>query len=229
MDKRVDFLAKVPLLKSLSPEILGRLADQLTARDYNRDVLLFSKDEPGDALYIIVSGEVKIALYSKTGREIVLASFGPGDFFGEMSLLDEQPRSANAVTVAACKLLTLRRNSFMQFIESEPKAALELLHEMSLRLRSTNEKVGDLALIDVYGRVARFLLRLAESEGEPLGDWFLVTNRPTHQQIANNIGTARETVSRALSLFQRNGFIQIHGSDLLVSSVGEFANKYIDV
>ena len=229
MEKWVKFLAKVPLLASLPPHMLSRLSSQLTEKNVAEDTMLFSKEEFGNALYLIVSGEVKIVLYSKSGREIVLAKFGPGDFFGEMSLLDEQPRSANAVTLTECTLLTLHRSGFRRFIEAEPTAALDLLREMSLRIRSTNEKVRDLALFDVYGRVAMFLMRLAESEGEPVDNWLLIPRRPTHQQIANMIGTSRETVSRAMGLFQKNGYISHMGTGLLVSSKGEFADKYIEV
>ena len=229
MEKWVDSLAKVPLLSRLPQSMLVRLASEVTVKGYPKESMLFSKDDPGESLFIIVKGEVKIALYSRSGREIVLAKFGPGEYFGEMALLDEHPRSANAVTLTDCTLLALRRKDFHRFIESEPEAALELLRELSLRLRSTNEKVGDLALIDVYGRVARFLLRMAETEGEEQEGGYFISKRPTHQQIANMIGTARETVSRAIGLFQRSGYIRAQGAGLFVSSKGEFEDKYIEL
>ena len=229
MEGKVQFLAKVPLLASLSPQMLSRLAAQVSEKKVPKDTMLFAKDEPGDSMFIIVDGQVKIVLYSMSGRELVLTVFRAGEFFGEMALLDEHDRSATAVTLTDCTLLTLRRSQFQRFIESEPAAALDLLREMSLRLRITNEKVGDLALIDVYGRVARFLLRLAESEGEQEGDWIFIPKRPTHQQIAGMIGTARESVSRAMAMFQKSGYIRPQADGLLVSSKGEFADKYVQI
>lgn len=226
MERKVDFLAKVSLFANMKPEMLARLASQLTERKYANDSMLFAKDDPGDTLFIIVSGEVKIVLYSKSGREIVLAKFGSGDVFGEMSLLDGQTRSANAVTMKETTLLTLRRKDFERFIQAEPGAALELLKEISIRLRTTNEKVGDLALIDVYGRVARYILRLAREEGEEMDVGHFIPKLPTHQEIANMLGTARETVCRAMSLFQKNGYVHPTGDGVYVSFEGEFAEKY---
>jgi CRP-like cAMP-binding protein len=159
---------------------------------------------------------VKVVLYGQSGREVILSVFKPGDFFGEMSLLDNQPRSANVIAVEESRLLVLDRSSFAKHLSSNPRTALNVLSEMSKRLRRADAIIGNLALLDVYGRVARFLRELAKSEGHDTPEGVEIKQRPTQAEIAAMIGTSRETVSRALSEFQRRGFIELTGKRIVL-------------
>jgi CRP-like cAMP-binding protein len=139
-----------------------------------------------------------------------------GDFFGEMALLDRQPRSANVVAVEDSELLGLDREAFQTHVAANPTTAMAILAEMSRRLRHADEVIGDLALLDVYARVARAIRDLAQKEGEPAEGGLLIKERPTQQEIAGLIGTSRETVSRALNDFTRRGLLEMSGKKILV-------------
>ncbi|HEY2028286.1 MAG TPA: Crp/Fnr family transcriptional regulator, partial [Myxococcales bacterium] len=165
---------------------------------------------------VIASGKVKVVLYGETGREIILSILRKGDFFGEMSLLDRQPRSANVVAVEESELLCLDREAFQTHLAAHPTTSLAVLAEMSRRLRHADEVIGDLALLDVYARVARTVRELAQKQGEPVDGGLLIKERPTQQEIAGLIGTSRETVSRALSDFARRGLLEMSGKQILV-------------
>ena len=229
MERNAQFLSRIQLFQNLNQEILARLGTRLKEKKLPKGSMLFAKDDPGNTLFMILEGEVKVVLYSRDGREIVLAKFGAGDFFGEMCILDEHPRSANAITLTDTLLLTLDSISFRNFLETEPTVAVDLLREISIRLRNTNEKVGDLALMDVYGRVARLLFRLAEEQGEETEGGILIRNRPTHQEMANMVGTARETVSRAMSSFQKAGYIVVEKEGLLLPDSEGFFEKFAQI
>ncbi len=179
--------------------------------------MVVSQDEAGDALFVLVSGRVKVVLYGDSGREIILSMFKtPGDFFGEMSLLDNQPRSATVIAAERSRLLVLSRRDFQAHIEAHPRTALRVLTELSRRLRQADAVIGNLALLDVYGRLAGKLRELAAAEGEECDEGVVLRQRPTQAEIAAMIGTSRETVSRALSDLARRGLVVIGGRRLLL-------------
>jgi CRP-like cAMP-binding protein len=217
MSKTTDLLANVSIFKGLSAETLGRIALSLRPMTFARDAVIFGQDDHGDALYIIESGRVKVVLYGDSGREMILTLFRAGDFFGEMSLLDGQPRSANVIAVEDARVLMLSREDFVKHLEQSPGTALNILAEMSMRLRRADDIIGNLALLDVYGRLARVLIDLAHREGTTIDEGRLIRERPTQQDLASMIGTSRETVSRVLSEFQRRGFVSMQGKSLLLS------------
>lgn len=212
----VDLLKDVPLFAGLDDEDLARLSLLITEKHCQRDTVVVSATDPGDALYVVAEGEVKVSLWSDTGREVILAALGPGSFFGEMSLVDGEPRSANVACLTDALLLRLGRREFLQALRSYPTIAINVMTEVCVRLRRADESIGKLALLDVYGRVARYLLERCEEEGEVMPEGNLLKKIPTQQHIASRIGTSRETVSRALSEFQRRGFIEPRGKGLLV-------------
>jgi CRP-like cAMP-binding protein len=193
---------------------LERLAD---VRDYAEGALVVSQEDAGDALFVVVRGKLKVVLYGESGREIILSIFkSPGDFFGEMSLLDDEPRSANVIAAEPSRLLTLSRADFRAHISSHPRTALRVLTELSRRLRRADAVIGNLALLDVYGRLAGKLRELAASDGEETEEGIVVRQRPTQAEIAATIGTSRETVSRALSELVRRGYVAMTGKRLLL-------------
>lgn len=217
MTRQTDLLRQVSIFKGLDDHALNVLSHSLRPQEYGKDGLIVSQDDHGDALYIIESGRVKVVLYGESGREMILTMFRAGDFFGEMSLLDGQPRSANVLAMEEARLLVLSREDFLRALREVPAVAANILAEMSMRLRKADEIIGNLALLDVYGRVARLLIDLAKKEGDTTDEGVVITSRPTQQDIASMIGTSRETVSRVLSEFQRRGFLQMSGKKIVLS------------
>lgn len=210
-------LGSVPIFADLEPASVAALERIAEARDYPAGAVVVSQDERGDALFVLVKGKVKVVLYGDSGREIILSIFkAPGDFFGEMSLLDDEPRSATVIADAPSRLLAVSRRDFQSHLEEHPRTALRVLREMSRRLRRADAVIGNLALLDVYGRLAGKLRELAAAEGEETEAGVLVRERPTQAEIAATIGTSRETVSRALSEFARRGWLAMSGKRLLL-------------
>lgn len=211
-----DLLRSVSFFEGLHEDALSSLSKCLKPLDFVKDALIVSQDDAGDAMFIIESGRVKVVLYGETGREMILSLFKAGDVVGEMSLLDGQPRSANVIACEESRLLSLSRQDFVSAMGSEPGIAINVLSEMSRRLRRADDVIGNLALLDVYGRVARVLIDLAEREGEESDEGILIRERPTQQDLASMIGTSRETVSRVLSEFQRRGFLSMQGKKIVL-------------
>jgi CRP-like cAMP-binding protein len=210
-------LRKVTIFSHLDDAGIGDIERFTEMRDYPAGAVIVGLQDPGDSLYVLARGKVKVVLYGESGREIILSIFkSPGDFFGEMSLLDNQPRSANVIAMEPSSLLMLQRQSFAAHLQAHPQTALNVVAELSRRLRHADAIIGNLALLDVYGRVARKLKDLAEKEGEEIEDGVMIRERPTQQELAGMIGTSRETVSRALSDFARRGFLEMNGKRILL-------------
>jgi CRP/FNR family transcriptional regulator, cyclic AMP receptor protein len=216
MGRYKALLQQVSIFTGLDDEALEELERLLVPRTFQKDALIVSHEEAGDALFILAEGKAKAALLGESGREVILYMFKEGDFFGEMSLIDNQPRSANVQACEETTLLVLKREAFMRHIREHPGTALSVLQEMSRRLRRADEIIGSLALLDVYGRVARMLREMADREGEETEEGVVIKERPTQQDIAAMIGTSRETVSRALNDLTRRGYIDMSGKRILL-------------
>lgn len=212
----IELLRDVPVFAGLDDDDLSRLALMLTEKHYPKDSVVVSALDPGDALYIIVNGDAKVSLWSDNGREIILSTLHSGAFFGEMALIDGEARSANVTVTRDAHILRLSRKDFLAVLRRYPSITINVMTEMCVRLRRADESIGNLALLDVYGRVARFLIEKAEEEGDDSEEGIIIRKMPTQQHIASRIGTSRETVSRALSEFQRRGYIEQRGKGLLV-------------
>ena len=207
------FLGTVPLFKGLAPHELQRFAEVTREKTYPRGSVILFEDDPGDALFIVRIGRVKVVLVGDDGREVILGILGVGDHFGELSLIDDQPRSAHVIALEDSTLLVLRREDFKRRVEDTPAVAWSLMQELSGRLRRADDKIGGLVLLDVPGRIARLLL---DSAAEAGGD---ALDRPlTHQTIANTIGASRETVSRAMKGFQDSGWITVERRRIRLSN-----------
>jgi CRP-like cAMP-binding protein len=211
-------LKSVSIFADLDAAAVAALERLAELREYPAGAVIVSQEDRGDALFVLVKGKAKVVLYGDSGREIILSIFkSPGDFFGEMSLLDDQPRSATVIADEPSRLLVLSRRDFQAHIERHPRTALRVLQELSRRLRRADAVIGNLALLDVYGRLAGKLRELAATEGEETADGIVVRQRPTQSEIAAMIGTSRETVSRALSEFARRGWLSMTGKRLVLS------------
>jgi CRP-like cAMP-binding protein len=207
----VDDLKRVPLFSDLSSAELARFAEVTREREYPKNSVILFEDDPGDALYVVSGGQVKVVLIGEDGREVILSVLGDGDFFGEMSLIDDEPRSAHVIAMKDSRLLVLRRDDFQQQIREHPSIALKVLKVMVQRLRQADAKIGGLVLLDVNGRVARLLLDLADESGGPK-----ITRRLTHHTIAQMIGSSRETVSRAMRELVERGLIDVTRREITV-------------
>lgn len=214
--ERAELLSKVSIFAQLSQDEISDLVALTTVKEYPKDTPVLHQMDPGDSMFIIADGKVKVSRYGEDGREIILTTLGAGDFFGEMALLDSEPRSADVTTKLPSVLLSIKREDFLAHIRQYPSVAIGVLIEMSRRLRRADEKIGNLALLDVYGRVARVLLDISETEGVVTDEGITIENRPTHQEIASMIGTSRETVSRVLSDLAKDGYLTIQGKKIII-------------
>ncbi len=198
-----ETLRTIPLFAGLREGDVIRLATAARERTYPKNSVIVFEDDPGDALYVVVSGQVKVVLTAEDGREVILSVRDRGDFFGEMALIDDEPRSAHVIAIEDSRLLVLRREDFQRCLSDIPAIAIGMLRALVGRLRQADDKIGGLVLLDVPGRVASLILDLADEN-----DGVLVTKRITHHMIAQMIGSSRETVSRTMRGMVDQGLIQ---------------------
>ncbi len=194
----IDLLREFVLFAELDDRELQAIANVARSRHYARDEVVFHAEESGDVFCLVSRGRVKITMISPDGKEIILSIIGPGGFFGEMALLDDEPRSATVVAMEPLEIMTIWREEFLSLLAENFTITRKILAELSHRLRSASHRIESLATMDVYGRLARYFLDLARDQGEESEGGYIAVTRPTHQAIANMIGTSRETVSRLL-------------------------------
>jgi len=212
----ISQLRRVPLFEVLKDDDLEAIARVTITRGYDKDQVIILAEEEGDALFIIASGQVKVSIVSEDGREVILSLPGEGAVFGELSLLDGKPRSANVVATEDTELYMVRRTDFLQLIYKVPQIAVGLLAELAARLRKTDRKIEGLALLDVTSRISETLLQLAEEQGTQTELGITLASRPTHQQLANMSGTTRETVSRVLKRLEGQGYLSTEGRSITI-------------
>ena len=218
----VDLLKGVELFSELNEEQLEMIANLVIVKNYNRDeTVVLEGDDSVQALYLIATGSVQVYMTGVDGRETILSFLERGDFFGEMSLIDGEPRSASVRTVSDAKLLVIPRDSFLSLIRKSPEISMGLLSDLCKRLRKANKQIGSLSTMSVSGRVAGTLLNLMQERGVRVhtDNGTMVTvihNRPTQQQLADMSGTTRETVSRICSLLVRTNAIAMTGKDIVI-------------
>ena len=211
-----SFLRKVDLFSGLNDEELQDLAQLATARRFRKNSVIILAEDEGDDFFIIRQGQVKVSIAHEDGREIILSLLGEGDSFGELSLLDGKPRSANVIAIEPAELITLSRPYFLELVHKNPRIAASLLAELASRLRNTDYQIGNLALCNVTNRVSRTILRLALERGVETQDGMVLKRRPTHQQLGRMAGTTRETVTRVINRLEKEGYIVCEGREILV-------------
>jgi CRP/FNR family cyclic AMP-dependent transcriptional regulator len=198
-----NILKSVPLFSSFSDVQLSSLMPAVQHRSYPRNAFILRAGEETDALYIVLSGRVKVLIPDAEGHEVILSVMGPHDFFGEMGLLDDQPRSASVETLEPCEMLRISKTGFMNCVRENRDLAMLIIRNLVKRLREADRKIESLALIDVYGRVARLLIDMAQQVD---GKW-VIPHAPPKQEIARMIGASREMVSRVVKDLQHKGLI----------------------
>jgi CRP-like cAMP-binding protein len=205
---------KFSLFAGLDDRELESVAAVAKSRRYAKDDVVFHADESGDIFCLIKEGQVKVTMISPEGKEIILSMLGPGDFFGEMSLVDDEPRSATVIATEPLEVLTIWRSDFLQLLNENFSMTRKVLAELSRRLRNASNRIESLATMDVYGRLARFFLDLARENGKVLENGYVAVTRPTHQSIANMIGTSRETVSRLIHDLMKQNLLLSEGKTI---------------
>ena len=209
LSQQQDLLQLVPLFRGLPPALLGELARRLRPLRVPARATIFHTDDVGSQLYIIVRGVVKIFIPSPEGREVVLAIQRSGDLFGEMSLLDNEPRSASAVTMEESEMVSLSRADFQEVLEGHPEACRAILTVLVGRLRQTNQSVQDAYLLDVPGRLARRLLLLVRDHGVPVENGVEIGLKVSQQDLASMIGASRVAVNKQLQAWRQEGIVEV--------------------
>ena len=209
-------LARAGMFHGVEASAVRALTRQLQPVDLPRGHTVFAEGEPGDRLFIIISGKVKIGRRSPDGRENLLTIMGPSDMFGELSIFDPGPRTSSATTVTEVRAVSMDRDALRAWIADRPEIAEKLLRTLARRLRRTNNSLADLIFGDVPGRVAKQLLQLAQCFGTQEGDALRVEHDLTQEEIAQLVGASREAVNKALAEFARRGWIRLEAKSVLI-------------
>lgn len=205
-------LRNVPLFSALPENQLALLVKEVSRKSYPRGSAIIAAGDTTDSLYVVISGRLKVMISDDEGREVILAILGPNEFFGEMGLIDDHPRSASVVAIEPCEVLALLKRDFKKCLEENFEMAMTVMRNLVKRLREADQKIGSLALMDVYGRVARLLLEVAETiDGQKV-----VTKKLAKQDIAKMIGASREMVSRVMKDLQAAGAIEVRAGSIFL-------------
>ena len=223
---KTDHLRNVPIFTDLKDSDLIKIASKMVPRVYEKGQMILLEESMGETFFIITQGAVKVTRLSADGREVILAILGESDFFGEMSLLDGEGRSANIVANEDAKVLTLSRNDFLDCLESYPKIAIALLEELATRLRKSDQQIESLSLSDSEHRIGITLIRLAGELGTIKQGHVTVKNLPYQQDIANMAGTSRETVSRTLKLLEDKKLVRRENRNLTIYNYDAFRQAF---
>jgi CRP/FNR family cyclic AMP-dependent transcriptional regulator len=208
----IVLLRNVPLFSMLPEGQLQLLTQVLSRKAYPKNSTIIAAGDPTDAMYIVVSGRLKVVMSDKQGQEVILAILSQGEFFGEMGLIAQAPRSATVTTIEPCELLTITRADFNKCLQGNFDLTMNVIRGLVKRLREADKKIGSLALMDVYGRVARLLLEMAETiDGQKV-----ITKKLTKRDIAKMIGASREMVSRVMKELQTSGRIEVRAGEILL-------------
>ncbi len=224
--KNIKLLQSVALFWDLNDEELGYISEKMVSRQYDTGNYIFLEESDGEQCFFVVKGSVKITRLSKEGREVILAMLNQGDFFGEMSLIDGESRSANVIALEKTEVLTLNRKDFLIVLHDYPKIAIQLLKELASRLRKSDRHIASLSLSDAEKRIALSIIRFADDQGTIRNGKVSISKIPIQQDIANMAGTSRETVSRALSVLEKENLIERHGRELIILDYKKFIKEF---
>lgn len=203
----------IPLFSSLTESDLATVSRHAVTKTFPKNAIIINEGDTTDSLYVILSGRVKAFLSDEQGREIILDIEGLGDYFGEIALLDEPPRSASVMTLESSRFSIISKNDFKKCLANDPDIAIALIKELTHRIRMLTDNVKGLALRDVYGRVAKTLSNLAKREENGKR---VIAEKLTQQELANMVGASREMVSRILKDLTTGGYIKIEDKRIII-------------
>jgi len=220
-----DLVMNAPLFAALDVEGAAALRASLVERNVVKGEVLFAEGEPGDRMYVIVEGKVKLGQTSVDGRESLLAVLGPAEMFGELSLFDPGTRTSTATALTDAIVLGLGNDQLRPWLAGRPEVATALLQALARRLRRTNEAMADLVFSDVPGRVAKALMELGEKFGTITPEGLMVTHDMTQEELAQLVGASRETVNKALADFAQRGWIRLESRQVLILDVERLGKR----
>ena len=206
-------LEDVAIFSGLSPTELELLEHHMVTRSFKKNTIIINEGDEASTFFIIITGAIKVFLSNEEGKEIIINAQGPGDHFGELALLDGAPRSASVITTEKSTIGVISKEDFHHVLSRNTDLALNLIRELTRRVRFLSDNVRTLALMDVYGRIAKVLLGMAQEEDGKM----VINNRPTQQDIANHIGASREMVARILKDLSTGNYITIDGKRLIIN------------
>jgi CRP/FNR family transcriptional regulator, cyclic AMP receptor protein len=210
-------VARTGIFQTIDPAAVAAVINQMQHVHFSRQQTVYTEGQPGDQLYIIASGKIKLGRRSADGRQHLLAIVGPAEMFGELSVFDPGPRSSTATALTDVTALSMDRTVVWEWVADHPEIADRLLRTLARRLRRTDHDLSDLIFTDVAARVAKLLLRLAQQFGIQEDGETRLTHDLTQEEIAQLVGSARETVNKALTDFHRRGWIRTDGKSLLIT------------
>ena len=225
LGEHAQFLAGIPLFATLDADGLHDLAAVTRRRAFHQGEIIFYRDDPGAMMFVIKSGRVRIFLSSPEGQEVALAVFGAGEAFGELALLDGQPRSASAVAIEPTETYCIQRADFIAVATHRPRIALQMLATLSHRLRQTDIMVEDLLFLDVHGRVAKKLLELAETNGTRTPDGIRIEMKLTQSDLAAMVGASRESVNKVMSYLLDKEYVSVEKRKITVKRLAELRKR----
>lgn len=223
-DSATSALQKVPFFSALDKGDAETLATRLVPRRFTVDQIIFHHGDPGGLLYIITDGKVKITHSMPDGQEALLAILGAGDFFGELALLDDAPRSATAEAMENTETLTLHRDEFIGYISQNPEFAYHVMRTLAKRIRHLNDQISDVFFLDLNGRLARTLLKLAADHGTPVADGTLIDISLTQTDLAEMTGATRVSINKALGRFRRAKWVSVRGRRFVLLDISALRN-----
>ncbi len=207
MKQYIDNIKNVNLFSALEYNEIAEISRITTLKHYPKGYMVFQEGDEGDALYIIINGRIKVSLYDDEGREYILDIIGKDGFFGELSIIDDLPRSANIITIEDSEFLVIKKIDLLKLFMENPAIAISVLKTLSKRLRAADERIRGFAFLSVEGRILRYLTEIGEKTGIKIKNYLIIENGPTQIEIANSCGCSRETVSRMLKSLTQKGII----------------------
>ncbi len=205
-------LKNIPLFSNLPDADLDALSNHAVTKTFSKNTVVVNEGDTTDSLYVIVAGKVKVFLRDERGKEVILNILGPGEYFGEIALLDEAPRSASVMTLEPCTFSVTTKTDFRNCLAKNPDIAINLIRDLTQRVRALTDNVKSLALEDVYQRIAKTLLHLAQEEDGKL----VVQAKLTQQDMAAMVGASREMVSRIFRDLTAGGYIEIEDKRIII-------------
>lgn len=223
----VGILRNIPIFSDIEDKELVTIARVGVRKKYKKGSIILLEEEAGAAMFVIISGKVKIARTDDDGREVILSILGENDFFGEMAILDGLTRSASAIATTKTELFMIHRRDFLKLLEDYPVVAIALLKELTLRLRKADSQIKSLSLRDAAGRVANVIIQLADDIGKIRKGRVEIDELPLQQDLANMAGTSRETISRMVHMFIKNNHVELQGNKLIINDYEKFKSLFL--
>ncbi|MCP3925255.1 MAG: Crp/Fnr family transcriptional regulator [Desulfobacterales bacterium] len=220
-----ELIRNIALFASMNDKDLLNIQNSLRETKIKQGDSLFRKGDEGTSLYIVKSGTVKIVLPSAEGNEIIVTIFSKGDYFGEMSLVDEEPRSADAIAMEETELYVLKRSDFLSFLQSNVEAIKSVLSVLSKRLRRTDELLEDTCFLNISARLAKKLIELAEKYGKVDGKTVYVDLGLTQKELGDTIGATRESINKELKSLREKGLVQTEGNKIRILDIEELKRR----